>query len=257
MPRKSGAEEGETPNSAAIAVVGETWSVPVGESSRYVRRSLGCQHLRAVVSKALYCRDPYLSEPILNRSTIDKSFPTTYRSRMTRLLKVFAASIAFLVLALAQVSRADGVTYTFSGTNGAPGDDGLSVAFEFNSAGFIDAVPSFSVFASQLESCSNCLISTTVPAIVFMSEGPIFGDQIDFSDKLNVESVYAFPLGAFSSFGTYSSSSPYNTGTLTVSPTLVTPEPGSRTLLVSGILLLPLLRSFARYQKNADRLSRG
>ena len=106
------------------------------------------------------------------------------------------------------------VNYTFSGSNTAPGGDGLPVALQYVSPSFIHS--QLWLVASQLVSCTNCLNSPIVPAAVFQ---PADGgaDQIDFSDVDNTGNLFSFPLGAFGATGTYSSAPPYNPGTLTVS----------------------------------------
>jgi hypothetical protein len=108
------------------------------------------------------------------------------------------------------------VTYKFSGTNTAAGGDGLSVAFQYVSPAFVTSQAS--LLATQLNSCTNCLNSPEVPAVVLQ---PADGgaDAIDFADVNNSGSVFSFPLGAFSVVGTYTSSAPYNPGTLTVAIT--------------------------------------
>jgi hypothetical protein len=142
--------------------------------------------------------------------------------------------VAFSTVALVPVSKADTVTYTFSGTDNAPGGDGLIVAFQYTASGFlIPSPPNVSLLASQLDSCTNCEASG-IPAVVFQQQSLVFGDQIDFSDILDTGSAFAFPFGAFATPGTYYSTSPYNSGTLIVS----TPEPATLLLLSCGLSLL-------------------
>lgn len=81
---------------------------------------------------------------------------------------------ALFVLALAPVSKADSVTYTFTGINNSLNNDQLSVAFTYTAPGFIPPTPVgevISLFASQLDSCTNCLVSSTVPAVFLSSWG--------------------------------------------------------------------------------------
>jgi hypothetical protein len=149
-------------------------------------------------------------------------------------LLTFCSAAAFV-----PVSAAGSIRYSFTGMNTAPGGDGLTVAFVYTAPGFINPTPPYlSLLASQLDSCTNCLISTGVPAVTFQPQSHIFGDQIDFADILGVGSVYAFPFGAFLTPGTYQSLSPYNPGTLVVSNVSATPEPSSIFLFASGLLFL-------------------
>lgn len=146
---------------------------------------------------------------------------------------------ALFILPLAPVSKADSVTYTFTGVNNSHNDDQLSVAFIYTAPGFLPSTAPgkfISLLSSQLDSCLNCLVSTFVPAVSFSTQGPFFGDMIDFADTLNFGSVYEFPLGSFDTPGTYYSNSPFNQGTLIVGPLVRTPEPASIALLLSGLL---------------------
>lgn len=148
-------------------------------------------------------------------------------------LRVLAmASFALVAALLAPTAHADSVTYTFSGTNTAPGGDGLSVAFQYTAPGFITSETV--LFSTQLSSCTDCEVSTIVPA-VFLSpaNGPV--DTVQFNDADNNGSVYAFALGALTTDGTYDSTSPYNPGTLTVTST---PEPNLIELLGIGLIAL-------------------
>jgi PEP-CTERM motif len=141
--------------------------------------------------------------------------------------------------AFVPVSAAGSIRYSFSGLDPLPSGGALSVAFVYTAPGFINPTqPFLSLLASQLDSCTNCFTSTFVPAVSFSVQGPIFGDEIDFADFLGTEAVYAFPLGAFLTPGTYQSLSPFNPGTLVVSNVSATPEPSSIFLFASGLLLL-------------------
>ena len=109
------------------------------------------------------------------------------------------------------------------------------MAFQYTASGFlVPNQPYLSLYAWQLDSCTNCLASTIVPAVVFQPESLTWGDQIDFADYLNNGTVFSFPFGAFTTPGTYYSTSPYHPGTLTVS----TPEPSTFLLLGCGLLLM-------------------
>jgi len=107
---------------------------------------------------------------------------------------------ALFIFAFAPVSKADGVTYTFTVSTILISDDQLSVAFTYTAPGFLlpTAPGTFiSLFPSQLDSCTNCLMSSVVHAVFFSTQGPVFGDEIQFNDHLNFGSIYMFPLGAF------------------------------------------------------------
>ena len=117
-----------------------------------------------------------------------------------------------LLFGWASGARAAGtVSYTFSGTNAG---DGLPVAFTFTSQGFI--LSSTSLLSAQLSSCTNCLVSNEVPAVVLE---PANGnaDTIQFDDNDSQGGEYSFPLGSLTTLGIYTSKVPYNPGTLTVS----------------------------------------
>src|ERR1700737_1560068 len=77
-------------------------------------------------------------------------------------LLMMAMTVSFWIPA----ARADSFEYTFSGVNsGRVGGDGLAVTLQFITTGLV--TPFTDVFASQLVSCTNCLISTTIPAAEF------------------------------------------------------------------------------------------
>jgi hypothetical protein len=158
--------------------------------------------------------------------------------RTSLALVIFAA---LFLLAFAPLSKADGVTYTFTGVNNSHNDDQLSVAFTYTAPGFLlpTAPGTFiSLFPSQLDSCTNCLMSSVVHAVFFSTQGLVFGEQIQFNDNLNFGSIYMFPLGAFDTPGTYYSTGPSNQGTLTVGPLVSTPEPPALILLLTGMAIL-------------------
>jgi hypothetical protein len=135
--------------------------------------------------------------------------------------------LLFLVLG-SNLASADSWLYTFSGTNSAPGGDGLAVSFEYSAQDPI--VADTSLLSAQLISCTNCLISTLVPSVIFEPSN-VFGSTVQFNDFKNVASEFTFSFGAFAKPGTYFSSTPFNTGTLTVT---VVPEPSSIFLFVNG-----------------------
>jgi hypothetical protein len=129
--------------------------------------------------------------------------------------------VCLLFVALSTAAHAQTWIYTFSGTNSAPGGDGLIVAFQYSTQAPITA-DTF-LLSSQLISCTNCLVSDFVSAVVLQPSN-VFGSSVDFGDLGNVGSVYMFPFGSFSKPGTYVSTGPFNPGRLTVQ---VVPEPGS------------------------------
>jgi hypothetical protein len=135
--------------------------------------------------------------------------------------------LLFLVLG-SNLASADSWLYTFSGTNSAPGGDGLAVSFEYSAQDPI--VANTSLLSTQLIACTNCLISTLVPSVIFEPSN-VFGSTVQFNDFSNTGSEFAFPFGAFVTPGRYFSTIPFNTGTLTVK---VVPEPSSVFLFISG-----------------------
>jgi hypothetical protein len=147
---------------------------------------------------------------------------------------------ALACAALVPVSKADPITYTFSGT----AIDGLNVGFSYtSSSGFISASSWDTLFASQLNSCTNCNVLPFLPAVQFQPQVPFFGDLLIFEDKFLIASVYGFDKGAFDSLGTYQGYGLFNSGTLTVSDSVKTPEPGTLGLLLCGMALLAGLAS--------------
>jgi hypothetical protein len=151
---------------------------------------------------------------------------------------------ALACAALVPVSKADPITYTFTGT----AFEGINVGFQYtSSSGFISATSWDTLFASQLSSCTNCNVIPFLPAVQFQPQVPFFGDLLVFDDKLLFASVFGFQKGAFDSLGTYQSYGLFNSGTLTVSGGSVkTPEPGTLGLLVFGMALLAGLASRKR-----------
>lgn len=151
----------------------------------------------------------------------------------------FLLACGLMVGLLTSTARAD-MLYTFSGVNNTPGADGLSVGFTYTAAEPLTGTPppynGTALYASQLDSCLNCLVSSIVPAVVFMPNN-VFGDSIDFADINKVETAFFFPSGAFSTPGTYTSSSPFNSGTLTVTRV---PEPSSLSMVLGTGFMLGL-----------------
>jgi hypothetical protein len=155
----------------------------------------------------------------------------------------FVCIALFACAALVPVSKADPITYTFTGT----AFDGVNVGFTYTSAsGFISPTTFDNLYASQLSSCTNCL-AWSFPVVQLQPQVPFFGDVIDFDDNHLVESAFGFRNGAFDNLGTYQSGgifNLFNQGTLTVSDGAVkTPEPGSLGLLACGLALLAGLAS--------------
>jgi len=151
-------------------------------------------------------------------------------------------AICLLVLSFTTAAaHASTFTYTFSGVNSAPGGDGVSVSFEYSSQGPVSGLTQ--LLGSQLISCINCLVSSSIPAVEFNPGMSLSNNVLGVVDINQVEYFFVFSSGAFLSPGTYVSSSPFNFGTLTV---VVTPEPSSIILFlsgVSGILAIPRRRS--------------
>jgi hypothetical protein len=149
--------------------------------------------------------------------------------------------LLLLVIALAfcfTTTRAHAdVIYTFTGTNDTPGADGLPVAFQYTAATFLTATPppffGTSISLAELDSCTNC--NTTNPNTIVFEPNNVVGDTIDFADINNIGTAFAFSFGAFANPGTYHSTSPFNTGTLTVT---VVPEPNSIIFSVIGAGLI-------------------
>lgn len=140
-------------------------------------------------------------------------------------------AICLLVLSFnAAPAHADTFTYMFSGINSAPGGDGLSVEFQYSSQAPVSGLTQ--LLQSQLISCSNCFVSTIIPAVEFNPGGNLTNNVLGVVDINQIENFFVFPTGAFLTPGTYVSSSPFNSGTLTVA---VVPEPSSVILFLSGI----------------------
>lgn len=155
-------------------------------------------------------------------------------TRPTSILR-FVCIVLFACAALVPVSKADPITYTFSGT----AVDGLNVGFSYtSSSGFIPASSWDTLFASQLSSCTNCNVIPFLPVATFQPQVPFLGDLLVFDDKYLIASVFGFQKGAFDSLGSYQSYGLFNSGTLTVSDSVKTPEPGTLGLLVCGMALL-------------------
>lgn len=152
---------------------------------------------------------------------------TSEENEMT-LRRLVCSAVCLLVVAVSSAAHADTWLYTFSGTNSAPGGNGLTVAFQFSSPASITT--NSSLFSTQLTSCTNCLVSSLVPAVFFQPSN-VYGSSVQFNDVRNVANVYMFPFGSFANPGTYISGSPFNSGMLTVQ---VVPEPSSAVLLLSG-----------------------
>jgi hypothetical protein len=171
-------------------------------------------------------------------------------TRPTSILRF--ASIALLACAaLVPASKADPITYTFSGT----ALDGVNVGFQYTSSGFISATSWDTLFASQVSSCTNCNVIPFLPDVQFQPQVPFFGDLLVFDDQYLVASVFGFQSGAFNKLGTYQSGGFFNSGTLTVSDSVKTPEPGTLGLLVLGLTLLAGLA--ARKRLGSPARARG
>ena len=164
------------------------------------------------------------AHPLVGMNTKTKGIEMILRN------SVILAICLFVVSFSATAAHADTFTYTFSGINSAPGGDGLSVAFEYSSQGPISGLTQ--VLASQLVSCTKCLVSPSIPAVEFNPGNNLFNSVLGVVDVNHIENFFVFPLGAFLSPGTYISTGPFNSGTLTV---VVTPEPSSIVLFLTGV----------------------
>lgn len=82
---------------------------------------------------------------------------TSEENEMT-LRRLVCSAVCLLVVAVSSAAHADTWLYTFSGTNSAPGGNGLTVAFQFSSPASITT--NSSLFSTQLTSCTNCLVSS-------------------------------------------------------------------------------------------------
>jgi hypothetical protein len=175
------------------------------------------------VKVCVQCLNFQLDSPvasILSRTLLDQLLIILGEEKLT-LRRLAFPVICLLFVALSTAAYAQTWTYIFSGTNSAPGGDGLNVAFQYSAKTPITA--DTVLLSSQVISCPNCLVSDFVPAVVFQPSN-VFGSSVQFNDVVNTGSVYMFPFGSFTKPGTYISTSPFNPGTLTVQ---VVPEPGS------------------------------
>ena len=151
---------------------------------------------------------------------------------------------------LATAARAD-VIYTFTGVTDAAGvTPVIPVAFQYTTPDFLPGADApentgIIVFASQLDSCLNCMDSSIVHAVDFAAN--VFdgfqGSQIGFNDNLNRGIVFMFPLGAFATPGTYTSTTPFSSATLTV---VAVPEPSLLSLAFTGIMMLASIYFYKR-----------
>jgi len=143
-------------------------------------------------------------------------------------------------------AHADTYTYIFSGVNSGEFGDGLSVSFQYSSQTPVNGLTQ--LLASQLTSCTNCLMSSTVPAVEFNPGNTSLNNILGFVDINQTEYFYHFPTGAFLSPGTYvtTNTSPFP-GTLSV---IVTPEPSSIVLCLSGMSGIMAIRRRRRTMNN-------
>ena len=161
-------------------------------------------------------------------------------------LAICVLAIGFLTTA----ARAD-VIYTFTGVTDAAGiTPVIPVEFRYTSPDFLPGADApentgIVVFASQLDSCLNCMVSSIVHAVDF--GGNVFdgfqGSQIGFNDNLNRGTVFMFPLGAFATPGTYTSTTPFSSATLTV---VAVPEPNSLFMALICMMMLPSIYFWRR-----------
>jgi hypothetical protein len=152
-------------------------------------------------------------------------------------LRVLVVSITCLVLSafIVPFTHADTVIYSFNGDKLEPYGN-FTDEFQFTTSGFITS--SSSVLANQLNECTDCVVSTTLPAAQFLPHNTVGGDVIGFADFYTGENFYVFPAGAFSTPGFYTTLSQSLPGTLIVTdfPSVRTPENGTLALLGTGLL---------------------
>jgi hypothetical protein len=150
--------------------------------------------------------------------------------------RVIPAIFMLAVSLSTAAAHADTFLYTFTGVNSAPvGGDGLSVGFQYLSpAGPVTTLTELLV--SDVISCTNCASGFPVVEFNPNSAGLVSVGVVDVN---LIQNLFYFPLGAFSTPGTYNAIS-LNAGTLivqdlSVTPPTVTPEPGTFVLMLSGI----------------------
>jgi hypothetical protein len=151
---------------------------------------------------------------------------------------------AFLICASAHAAHADSVVYIFTGTDNSGAFPELE-AFQLTVPDFIDPPTDGSDMdftCIQLDSNTNC----SSPGVMFSHQTGAFSAQVQFDAPI-VGSVFAFPTGAFTTPGTYSSEVGGTTiGTLTVQGS---PEPASIALTLGAGLLLFLSMRVKRLRR--------
>jgi hypothetical protein len=153
-----------------------------------------------------------------------------------RLLGIFAfCAIAALS---AGIARADGVTYTLTGSTNPEFGPVHAESFSFTTSSFITSYTDLT--PSQLTSCVACQEVEFYPNGTLNTVVPV--DLLRFTDTNGIVYGFFFSPGAFDAPGTYTASDypPYiisNVGTLTVTTTAV-PEPSAAMLLMLGLLAM-------------------
>jgi hypothetical protein len=153
-----------------------------------------------------------------------------------RLLGIFA--LCAIASFSAGVSRADGVTYTLTGSTNPEFGPVHAESFSFTTSSFVTAYTD--LLPSQLTSCVACQEVEFYPNGTMNSD--IATDEIRFTDTNGVIYGFFFDAGAFDAPGTYTASDipPFavsNIGTLTVTTTAVA-EPSAAMLLTLGLIAM-------------------
>ena len=154
----------------------------------------------------------------------------------SRLLSIFA--FCALAALAASAARADGVTYTLTGSTNPEFGPVHAESFTFTTSSFITSYTDLN--PSQFTSCVACQEIEFYPNGTLNTVVPV--DLIRFTDTNGIVYGFFFSPGAFDAPGTYTASDypPYivsNIGTLTVSTTAV-PEPSAAMLLMLGLIAM-------------------
>jgi hypothetical protein len=160
---------------------------------------------------------------------------------MRVICNVFAIFAFAVFVLLAPTAHADTLVYIFDGSASSFFGQQLSEEFQYTTAGFITT--NTPLLAIQLDECTNCLVSTTLPAAEFLPGGAA-GDTIGFVNYLGTENYFNFGAGVFTNPGFYFLSTPSISGSLLVTdfPDVSTPENSTITLVAIGLFGLFAVR---------------
>jgi hypothetical protein len=176
-----------------------------------------------------------------------------------RVRKLLGASVllVFTISMYTKIVQGAPILYSFLGTPNAS-NRGTSEMFRYTAPNFVTTsspgiiivgVPELPLVPSQLDSCTNCFTAISVPAVIFF---PTFS-EIQFNAFNNVGSTFSFPIGAFTTPGTYTSTAApdrnVDSAVLTVA---AVPEPSTFLFVSFSMLVAPCLRK-ARARKNSRR----